>query len=138
MDAINFKLATQPNGYGLASGKPNGSPSPRRDAEPSSAPEALPLSSALRAAQTSDVVELSAAPRRAASPAIRSLVAAQVSGGVNFDAPSPIVSRVSATPTSPAASALNPAGVYSMYRVPGEKNAAATAVSVGRSLDVQG
>lgn len=58
----------------------------------------------------------------------RSLIAATVPGGVSFGPEAP---------TKPRAIS-NPAGVYAMYQVPGEKNAAATAVSVGRSIDVQG
>jgi hypothetical protein len=56
------------------------------------------------------------------SPAQR-LVAAQVPGRVDF------------TGDQPAPSA---AGTLSMYRHPADKNAAATAVSLGRSLDVRG
>jgi|GEM_PF-5376895 len=147
MDATpNLKISVQSQAFAQARStygqpRPNTSATSPTDAHDESA------SLSFRAARTSDHVELSSASPAAGpvptslptKPAGgRSLVAAKVPGGVEFDTPSPIVTRVNATTTSPAASAINPAGVYSMYRVPGEKNAAATAVSVGRSLDVQG
>lgn len=63
-----------------------------------------------------DTAELSGRTRAA-----RSLVAATVPGGADFAAP-----------------AGRGEGAIQMYRHPADKNAAATAVSIGRSLDVNG
>lgn len=54
---------------------------------------------------------------------VRRLVAGAVPGGVQFDA---------------GGAAQPSAGALPMYRHPADKNAAATAVNVGRSLDVRG
>jgi hypothetical protein len=62
-------------------------------------------------------------PTSARSEGVRKLVAGVVPGGVAFDA---------GGGAQPAAAALP------MYRHPADKNAAATAVTVGRSLDVRG
>lgn len=59
-------------------------------------------------------------------PNIARLVAGVVPGGVSFEADG-------------GANAARPAGApLPFYRHPAEKNAAATAVSIGRSLDVNG
>jgi hypothetical protein len=71
-----------------------------------------------------------AAPQRQAGPsaklssAAQKLVGATVPGRVDFSGPKP-------TQTTEAPS-------LQLYRHPAEKNAAATAVSIGRSLDVRG
>jgi hypothetical protein len=124
MDAIpNLKIGVQSQAFAQARSayaKPKSL---------TSVPEAGPISDVLplRAAQTTDRVELSSSlPTTPAGG--RSLIAATVPGGVSFGPEAPTKSRAIA----------NPSGVYAMYQVPGEKNAAATAVNVGRSLDVQG
>lgn len=124
MDAIpNLKIGVQSQAFSQARSayaKPKASSAPTTL---SGSPDVLPL----RAAQTTDRVELSSSlPTTPAGG--RSLIAATVPGGVSFGPEAP---------TKPRAIA-NPSGVYAMYQVPGEKNAAATAVSVGRSIDVQG
>ena len=67
----------------------------------------------------------SSVPEAVRPEGVRKLVAGVVPGGVAFDAGG------SAQPSSPGAS-------LPMYRHPADRNAAATAVSVGRSLDVRG
>lgn len=62
------------------------------------------------------------APARQLSSAGRTLVAGVVPGGVDFSGSTP-------QPTT---------GNLALYRHPADKNAAATAVSVGRALDVRG
>lgn len=62
------------------------------------------------------------APAQRLSPAGRALVAGVVPGGVDFSGDAP-------RPTQ---------GALAMYRHPADKNAAATAVNVGRALDVRG
>jgi len=122
MDAIpNLKIGVQSQAFAQAR---SAYAKPKPPVAPSSeAPDVLPL----RAAGTVDRVELSSSlPSTPAGG--RSLIAATVPGGVSFGPETPVKPRA----------ALNPAGVYAMYQVPGEKNAAATAVNVGRSLDVQG
>lgn len=123
MDAIpNFKIGVQSQAFAQARSayaKPKASTSP--DLTPTS-PDVLPL----RAAQTTDRVELSSTlPKTPAGG--RSLIAATVPGGVSFG-PAETKNRA----------ITSPSGVYAMYQVPGEKNAAATAINVGRALDVQG
>lgn len=100
---------------------------------------ATPPSLDARAAAVRDVATLRPAEaiaptQRAEAPAAASrlerLVAATVPGRMDFDDP-----RVtSATSLTTGAGG----GAFSMYTRPGDKNAAATAVSVGRSLDIQG
>lgn len=70
-----------------------------------------------------DKVELTANSVTASAMRARveNLVAARVQGGVDF-----LAQGVKSTP-----------GTLSMYRHPADKNAAATGVDVGRSLDVQ-
>ena len=58
------------------------------------------------------------------SPAARALIAAVVPGKVDFSGDEP--------------RQAGGAGVLQMYRHPADKNAAATAVNVGRTLDVSG
>jgi hypothetical protein len=67
-------------------------------------------------------------PTSGQSEGVRRLVAAVVPGGVEF------------TATGQPASARQPGGSVplAMYRHPADKNAAATAVNVGRRLDVHG
>jgi hypothetical protein len=85
----------------------------------------LPGRSQPRVLTDRDTVELST-PRKAAEPAgARRLVAGAVSVPVDFDIP------VTAAP-APSRGAL------AMYRHPADKNAAATAVNVGRSVDLTG
>lgn len=62
------------------------------------------------------------------APALNTLVAAVVPGKVDF-------SGDFAKPTS---SALGAGGTYQMFRRPSDKMEAATGVSLGRGLDVQG
>lgn len=84
------------------------------------------------AARTSPAAAMIAGARQAAPgdvqdfaqrEGVRKLIAGVVPGGVQFDA---------GGEAQPAAPSLP------MYRHPADKNAAATAVSVGRSLDVRG
>lgn len=93
-----------------------------------------------RAARIQDVASITPAPR-AATPAapgpapdpgdaarrLERIVSAVVPGRVDFDD-----ARVS------SASSLTVGGAYALYTRPSDKNAAATAVSVGRSLDITG
>jgi len=58
------------------------------------------------------------------SPGVRSLVAGVVPGGITFDDATGI-----ATPTRDA---------IPMYRHPADRNAAAVAIELGRSIDVRG
>jgi hypothetical protein len=62
------------------------------------------------------------------APAMNALVAAVVPGKVDF----------SGETAAPSKSALGAGGTYQMYRRPTDKMEAATVVSVGRGLDVQG
>ena len=85
-------------------------------AAPTSAPRAR-SETAGKHGGAQDSVELS----RQRSPAVNSLVAGKVSAPVNF-----------------AAGPASAGDALPMYRHPADKNAAATGVSVGRSLDVNG
>lgn len=82
---------------------------------------------AARATQNAQATEISAArpsgPSAKLPSAAQKLVGATVPGRVDFSGP---------TPTQTTDSTLQ------LYRHPAEKNAAATAVSIGRSLDVRG
>lgn len=62
------------------------------------------------------------------APALNTLVAAVVPGKVDFSGDTAVQSR----------NALGVGGTYQMYRRPTDKMEAATVVSVGRGLDVQG
>lgn len=62
------------------------------------------------------------------APALNTLVAAVVPGKVDFSGETPAQNR----------STLGAGGTYQMYRRPTDKMEAATVVSVGRGLDVQG
>lgn len=88
-----------------------------------SRPSGLPATVS-RAARVDDQVELTARSPRAESmrERVSTLVAARVPGGVDF-----------------MAGGLAPTGgSIPMYRHPADKNAAATAVDLGRQLDIQG
>jgi hypothetical protein len=71
-------------------------------------------------AREADQAQLAAAKKRAD---IRRLVAARVEGGIDFSTGS----------VRPAAT-----GALPLYRHPADKNAAATAIDMGRRVDVQG
>lgn len=71
-------------------------------------------------------VDESASAARGAGPA--KLVAAVVPGKVDFSGDVP----------QPGGQALGPGGTYQMYRRPTDRVEAATAVSLGRSLDIRG
>jgi hypothetical protein len=62
------------------------------------------------------------------APAVNALVAAVVPGKVDFSGESPTQSK----------NQLGAGGTYQMYRRPTDKMEAATVVSLGRGLDVQG
>lgn len=62
------------------------------------------------------------------APAVNTLVAAVVPGKVDFSGETPSQSQ----------SQLGAGGTYQMYRRPSDKMEAATVVSLGRALDVQG
>jgi hypothetical protein len=62
-------------------------------------------------------------PAAKLSSAAQQLVGARVPGKVDFSGDKPVPSA---------------GGSLAMYRHPADKNAAATAVSIGRSLDVKG
>ena len=67
-------------------------------------------------------------PTSGQSEGVRRLVAAVVPGGVEFSATGQPAATRRASESAPLA----------MYRHPADKNAAATAVNIGRRLDVQG
>lgn len=86
-------------------------------------PQAARASMDVRAEQTVDQIEVSARPKNA----LDRLVAATVDKATIDD--KPVVPR----PASPS-----PNGALELYSHPADKNAAATGVSLGRSIDVTG
>ncbi len=79
-----------------------------------------------RAAKTADVDTVAAIapqPRKAQTPKIESLVAAKVAQRIDFTA---------------AAGAAPASGALPMYRHPTDRNTAATEISIGRTLDLEG
>ena len=73
--------------------------------------------------QVPTVVAGNSGPASKLPSAAQKLVGARVAGKVDFSGDQPVQST---------------AGTLSFYKHPADKNAAATAVSVGRSLDVKG
>lgn len=109
---------------------------------PGAAPRPSPASVEARAAEVRDVASVGGVggvsfltpsrPLDAALPSdaaarIDRIVGATVPGRVDFDDASFL-----------SAGSLSVGGALSMYSRPGDRNAAATGVSVGRSLDIQG
>lgn len=85
------------------------------------------------------VVQPSARPttQPTKSSKVAKLVAASVPGSIRFDATNSVDTFTKANPTSKPASAAAPES-FQLYRHPADKNAAATAVNAGRSIDLQG
>jgi hypothetical protein len=127
MDSINSKNGSLPATYAFRAARSYGAHGPAAPAAAARGAVTTASGLTVRPMDTARQIDQTTIETSRKLESARTLVAAKVSGGIDFNTGNVKASSMSGAPET---------GALPLYRHPADKNAAATGVDLGRRLDV--